>query len=194
MGAEEDSPLAEAIDEQLKLAGRGPMNRDERSMIGLPSREIDPRTEADARIAQALQTVVDADSDEELRKARRDYTQFELEELFYCLAQAARLLRKLPDGEKAYDAALQTLESELARRGRAVDLGAARFRREAVKLVRRTYGRNVDLSVGTTGAALVDMVEAEMATNAKMLEDLVSKHAIQGAAPDDLAATREQPE
>lgn len=81
-------------------------------------RDVDPRTEADAQVARALQVVCDADGDDEEDKLRRDYTPEELDTLFFALSMAIVQLKKLPGGREAHDRAYRNAKNELSRRGR----------------------------------------------------------------------------
>ena len=196
------------------------------------SRPVDPRTEADAQVARALQVVVDADEAEAERggaaRARRDYTPDELETLFFTLGMAIVQLKKLPGGQEAHDRGIRRMREELGKRGRhdllarldaeselrgamrALDeLGVPAFapegspvsagqplgvearirwvaelarrrqapeanNEEAVRIVRRTFGDDVDLSEGTTGHHLVKLVELELAQLQQLGEKLVA--------------------
>jgi hypothetical protein len=66
---------------------------------------FDPRSEADAHIASALQIVIDAgDGDDDAEtETRRDYTSDELDTLFFALEWALIQLKKLPGGAEAHD-------------------------------------------------------------------------------------------
>lgn len=78
--------------------------------------EVNPRTEADAQIARALQVVVDAGNPDDT--PRRDYTEDELDVLFFALGMALVQLRKVPGGKEARDRFYDRAERELGRRGR----------------------------------------------------------------------------
>ena len=146
--------------------------------------EVDPRTEADAQIARALQIVVDAGDEDDHGSTviRRDYTPDELDTLFFALTMASVQLLKTPGGREAHDRANERARAELHRR----NLPQRRHHHEAVEMVKRTFGRDVDLSEGTTGATLVAMVEAEMRSSEKMLEDLIAQHTPKTTRADDL--------
>lgn len=141
---------------------------------------VDPRTEADAQVARAFRIVIDAGTDHEsndapLSKPRsepRGYTPDELDTLFFALTMAGVQLLKVPGGREAHDRANERARAELHRR----NLPQRRHHHEAVEMVKRAFGRDVDLSEGTTGATLVMMVEAEMKASEKMLEELIAQH------------------
>jgi len=76
--------------------------------------EVDPRTEADAQVARALQVVVDAGDEHD----RRDYTPDELDTLFFALGMALVQLRKMPGGKEARDRFYERAEGVLTKRGR----------------------------------------------------------------------------
>lgn len=76
--------------------------------------EFDPRLEADALIARALQIVVDANPDDLPRG--RDYTLEELDTLFFSLGMAMVQLAKLPNGQEAKAQHIENIKAELKRR------------------------------------------------------------------------------
>jgi len=78
--------------------------------------DVNPRTEADAQIARALQVVVDAGNPDDT--PRRDYTEEELDTLFFALGMAMVQLRKVPGGKEARDRFYDRAERELGKRGR----------------------------------------------------------------------------
>lgn len=78
--------------------------------------EFSPRVEADAQIARALQIVVDACDVND--QPARDYTQEELETLFFTLGTAMVQLAKVPGGKEAKERYYANLKAELAKRGR----------------------------------------------------------------------------
>lgn len=76
--------------------------------------QFDPRVEADAQISRALQIVCDAcDANDQ---PRRDYTQEELETLFFSLGTAMVQLAKVPGGAEAKERYYTNLKNELAKR------------------------------------------------------------------------------
>lgn len=126
--------------------------------------EVNPRIEADAQIARALQIVVDAcDKDE---KPARDYTPDELETLFFALGTAMIQLVKLPGGKEARERFYHNAEDILAKRGRTdilANLAEDAKRHELAKeMVKRALGDNVDLSPGTGGYAAMKLCESEL--------------------------------
>lgn len=78
--------------------------------------EFSPRVEADAQIARALQIVVDACDVND--QPNRDYTQDELETLFFALSMAIVQLAKVPGGKEAHDRTMTKAKDELARRAK----------------------------------------------------------------------------
>ncbi len=170
-------------------AADGDFTPDGKHHPSCPRRDVDPRSEADAQIARALQIVVDAsaihaDNDApngRPRMERRDYEPAELDTLFFALSMAVVQLKKVPGGRKAGDRGLRTLREELARRGAKVD-AAFDLEPEAVKIVRRAFGDGVDLGKGTTGRALVGLVTLELQNTEALREQLLA-----------LAATIRQP-
>jgi hypothetical protein len=83
---------------------------------------FDPRAEADAQIARALQIVNDASESEDIdgnvETARRDYNPAELETLFFALGCAMVQLKKLPGGKEARDRFYDNATESLRIRGR----------------------------------------------------------------------------
>jgi hypothetical protein len=81
--------------------------------------DIDPRLEAEAQIARALQIVIDA-SDPAIDDpdSCRDYTAEELETLFFALSMAMIQLRKVPGGKEARDRFYEKAKDTLLKRGR----------------------------------------------------------------------------
>jgi hypothetical protein len=84
--------------------------------------KVDPRTEADAQIARALEIVVNASSTiygkNVEQHVTREYTIEELEELFFVLGSAMVQLMKVPNGKEAKERHYANIKAELARRGR----------------------------------------------------------------------------
>jgi len=78
--------------------------------------DFDPRTEADAQIARALQIVCDADGADDGR-GRRNYTDEELDTMFFALTAALVQLKKVPGGLVAHDRYYEKCRAELRRRG-----------------------------------------------------------------------------
>lgn len=131
--------------------------------------DVDPRLEAEAQIARALQIVIDADDRPEGNPelSCRDYTADELETLFFALGTAMVQLAKLPGGAEARHRFYERAEDVLVQRGRQDildDLKVEHRRRaEARRSVRQAFGESIDLSPGTSGSAIVRFVELEMA-------------------------------
>lgn len=121
--------------------------------------DVDPRTEADAHISRALQIVVDASgSDDHVNPCvRRDYTPDELEDLFFALGTAMIKLRKLPGGKEARDRFYARVALTVRERRPDAELNA-----EAIQIVKRAFGDNVDLNEGTMGRKLVEVVTLEL--------------------------------
>lgn len=123
---------------------------------------VDPRTEAEAQIARALQIVVDAAPARE-DEAQRDYTPDELETLFFVLGMAMVQLAKVPGGK----------EARVRFYARATDLLAARNRHDlldtleadrakhadARSRIREAFGDDVSFEPGTAGFAMQRIFE-----------------------------------
>lgn len=128
---------------------------------------VDPRTEADAQVARAFGVVVDADEQDAERggaaRPRRDYTPDDLDALFFSLSMALVQLAKLPGGREARDRSYDAARGELIRRGKRRMADEVEFSREALDLVRRAFGDDVDLGPGTSARSLAKLVEAELA-------------------------------
>ena len=133
--------------------------------------EVDPRQEHDAQVARALRIVCQADEREE--EADRDYTQDELGELFFALTTALVQLKKVKGGKEAYDRYYAGVKAELRKRGREDFIKESRFDKEAVDIVKRTFGDDVDLSKGTTGYHLTKMVEGELGKLDELRQQLI---------------------
>lgn len=136
---------------------------------------FDPRIEAEAQIARALQIVVDGydGGDEE---TRRDYTPDEMETLFFALGTAMVQLAKIPGGKEARERYYANCVDQLAKRGRQDildDLEVERERRaEAKRLVVQAFGDDVDFSPGTSGAGLLKFFELELGNQAELKKKL----------------------
>lgn len=128
------------------------------------SDEVDPRLEADAQIARALQIVVDANPDDLPRG--REYTADELETLFFALGTAMVQLAKLPGGKEARERFYANATDALAQRGRQDIIDALKNeqdrRDQAKDIIKRTFGNNIDFSPGTSGYSLLRIVENEL--------------------------------
>lgn len=127
--------------------------------------DVDPRLEAEAQIARALQIVIDAsDPAPDDPDSCRDYTPEELETLFFALGTAMVQLKKVPGGRDARDRFYEKAKGTLIKRGRhdLVQASEQEPKEEAAKIVRRAFGDSIDLSPGTAGHAMVRMVELEL--------------------------------
>lgn len=131
---------------------------------------VDPRTEADAQVAHAFEIVVrrgpedpSACTDPDLAHGPSDYTPGDLDKLFFSLSMALIQLAKLPGGREARDRSYAATRGELVRRGKHRMADEAEFSREALDLVRRAFGDDVDLGPGTSARRLAKLVEAELA-------------------------------
>ena len=145
---------------------------------------VDPRTEAEAQIARALQIVVDAqdgdpDSEEEVA---RDYTPDEMETLFFALGTAMVQLAKMPGGKEARERYYDNCVDQLAKRGRQDILDTIKAeqdrRAEAKKMVMDTFGDSVDFGPGTAGNAFAKVIELELADREALREKLVALAAV----------------
>lgn len=128
--------------------------------------DVDPRIEADAQIARALQIVVEAcDKDDH---PNRDYTPDELETLFFALGTAMIQLTKIPGGKEARERYYHNAQDILLKRGRQ-DLidGLAKDKdnmklAKAIVIARHSFGDDVDFAPGTSGYAMMRVVELEL--------------------------------
>lgn len=140
------------------------------------SDDVDPRIEADAQIARALQIVIDACDKEE--RPNRDYTPDELETLFFALGTAMIQLAKVPGGKEARERYYHNAQDILLKRGRQdiLDNLANEEKRhvEAKKLVKQAFGDNVDLSPGTSGYAMMKVFELELGNLAELREKITT--------------------
>jgi hypothetical protein len=126
--------------------------------------EVNPRIEADAQIARALQIVVEACDVND--QPARDYTPDELETLFFALGTAMTQLVKIPGGKEARERYYHNCKDQLQKRGRddllaSLEDDHARHK-QAKKLVKEAFGDNVDLSPGTSGYAMMKVFELEL--------------------------------
>jgi hypothetical protein len=136
--------------------------------------EVDPRAEAEAQIARALQIVVDA-TDEETGPFR-DYTPDELETLFFALGTAMISLAKIPGGKDARERYYANCVDQLIKRGRQDMLDSLEVekerRAEAKRLVKKAFGDHVDFSPGTSGAAMAKVFELELGNQDELRKKL----------------------
>lgn len=138
--------------------------------------ETNPRAEADGHLARAFQIVCDA-SDEDADSVTcttRDYTPDELDKLFFSLTMASVQLAKVPGGAEAKDRCRARLKAELARRGEHRLSAEAELDRDAVELVKRAFGDDVDFGKGTSGYHLAKVVEAEQGVMRELRVKLVA--------------------
>lgn len=129
---------------------------------------LDPRTKADAQILRAGRLVVQVSDEgaDDSDKPARDYTPDELDTLFFCLLLAQVQLLEVPGGREAIQRVRHNAESELQRRSRpAWD--------EAARVMRRTYGDDVDLAPGTTGFHLAKAIELGLDRDERMRDGIV---------------------
>ncbi len=139
--------------------------------------EVDPRTEAEAQIARALQIVCDADCTLDcLQKdpgnghrpdcKQREYTPDELETLFFALGTAMTQLAKMPGGKEARERFYHNAQDQLLKRGRQDILDDLAKHKDNMKLakehVRKAFGDDVDFAPGTSGYAMAKVVELEL--------------------------------
>lgn len=126
--------------------------------------DVDPRLEADAQIARALQIVCEACGPDD--QPAREYTPDELETLFFALGMAMIQLAKVPGGKEARDRFYMNAKDQLAERGREDLLDKLKTdhdrKVEAKRLVRKAFGDNIDLSIGTSGHAMMRVIELEL--------------------------------
>lgn len=148
--------------------------------------EVDPRTEAEAQIARALQIVIDASEPiyGQNKEETRDYTADELETLFFALGTAMVQLAKLSGGKEARERFYTNATDVLLKRGRKDildDLKKEHDRKvEAKAIIKRTFGDNVDFSIGTSGHAMLRMVELDLDQTAELREKLTALAATLG--------------
>jgi len=131
--------------------------------------DFNPRSEADAQIARALQIVVDASRtvyEGQDDFPSRDYTPDELETLFFALGMAMTQLAKVPGGKEARERFYHNCKDQLQKRGREdiIDsLTSEKERHEQAKwMVKRAFGEDVDFAPGTQGYAMVKVIELEL--------------------------------
>ena len=139
--------------------------------------DVDPRSEAEAQIARALQIVCDANctlgcliedpgNGHRPDCGSRDYTPDELETLFFTLGMAMVQLAKVPGGKEARDRFYTNAKDQLMVRGRQdllTDLKDEQDRKSKAKnIVKKALGDDIDFSIGTSGHAMMRMVELEM--------------------------------
>lgn len=151
--------------------------------------EVNPRIEADAQIARALQIVCDADCTLECLEKdpgnghrpdcqRRDYTPDELETLFFALGTAMTQLAKLPGGKEARERFYHNCMDQLLKRGRQDiidDLAKHKDSMEEAKThVRKAFGDNVDFAPGTSGYAMAKVIELELNNLAELREKITA--------------------
>lgn len=149
--------------------------------------EFDPRTEADAQTARALEIVVSADCSLECLRQdpgnghhpdckRRDYTADELETLFFALSMAMVQLVKLPGGKEARDRFYHRAVDILDQRGRTDMLDELREesarRKKAKQIVKNALGDDVDFTPGTVGYAMLKLVENGLGDESKLRTEL----------------------
>lgn len=144
--------------------------------------QVDPRLEADAQIARALQIVVDANEDDLPRG--REYTPDELETLFFALGTAMVQLSKLPGGWEARERFYTNATDVLARRGRQDILDSLKKEHnrkvEAKEIIRRAFGDGIDFSIGTSGFVMLKMVELELDQTSELRAKLTTLAATLG--------------
>lgn len=126
--------------------------------------DVDPRIEADAQIARALQIVCDASDENDFPK--REYTPDELETLFFTLGMAMTQLAKLPGGKEARERFYHNCKDQLLDRGRQDMLDDLAKHKDNMKVakdhVRKAFGDDVDFAPGTSGFAMAKVVELEL--------------------------------